>query len=139
MDYTIRLLDGKTLTLPATFASFYPIIEEQAGDIVGDVIVLNYPDSDALYTILSTDYIKTAHDPSTYIRLINAVGYLGNKEVLTTMLYTILNWFSDQTILTSLKQQKEAVKNLIGSLDVSILLDMIRLLKTFQFNYSHSF
>ncbi len=130
ITYIIKLSDDRQITIPQNLLQFYPTINQkiEGGRIQPeDAVFLEYPDAHNLYTILTTDYLKTGHAPNVYIGLIKAVDYLKNSKVLNKMLLTLLTWFETPAILNALKQQKNVVKALINQLPLTVQQQMLNL------------
>ena len=135
LKYIIKLVDGKTITLSRDSIELYPHIQDQLGDLAGNTLVLNYKDAEALYTILTTDFLEQEHSPDMYIRLIRAVEYLGNENMLDTMLKILLPWFYDPDILLKLKQDKDSFKKLMNKLSVPVLWQILQFFTVLEFEY----
>ena len=86
--YTIRLSDDRTVVVSENIIQMYPVIKKTITDqnIVnvpiksGDEIFLAYDDTEALFIVLSTDYLTPSRNPKMYMRLVKAVDYLGNEK-----------------------------------------------------------
>ncbi len=133
--FIIKLVDGKTISLSRDSIELYPHIQDQLGDLSGNTLVLNYGDADALHLILTTDFLEQEYAPNMYIRLISAVEYLGNENMLDTMLKVLLTWFYNPDILAQLKQDKESIKQLISTLSVPVLWKILQFFTVLEFEY----
>ncbi len=137
ITYNIQLSNNQTITIDQNLVQLYPSIQDQLGDLApGGTVFLNYDDPEALYIVLSTDYLHTGHSPETYIRLIKAIDYLGNDKLLDTTLRTILQWFETPNVLSVLKQNKNEVRRLMGILSDTELWRMLELYHLFQLAYT---
>ncbi len=137
ITYNIQLSNNQTITIDQNLVQLYPSIQDQLGDLApGGTVFLNYDDPEALYIVLSTDYLHTGHSPETYIRLIKAIDYLGNDKLLDTTLRTILQWFETTNVLSVLKQNKNEVRRLMGILSDTELWRMLELYHLFQLVYT---
>ena len=139
-NYSIKLNDGREdIIIPANLTNLYPAIQEQVDYLYGNELALAYPDSQALRIVLTTDFLKQGYSPDMYIRLINAMSYLGNEDIVNTMLKTIVNWFDTPNILAQLKQNKDVVKNLMGTLAVPVLWQILQFLPFLHLAYKKFF
>ena len=139
-NYFIKLNDGREdIIIPANLINVYPIIQDQIIDLVGNELALAYADGQALRIVLTTDFLKQGYGPDMYIRLINAMSYLGNDDIVNIMLKTIVNWFDTPNILLQLKQNKEAVKNLMGTLAVPVLWQILQFFQVLRMAYEIDF
>ncbi len=91
-NYIIKLVDGKTISLSSDSIPLYPHIQDQLGDISGNELFLTYPDTAALHLILTTNFLEKEYAPDMYIRLISAVEYLGNENVLLSIKPGYMIW-----------------------------------------------
>ena len=135
LKYIIKLVDGKTLTLSSNSIKLYPHIQDQISDISGNEVFLEYSDTEALHLILTTDFLEQEYAPDMHIRLISAVEYLGNENMLDTMLKILLTWFNNPDILAQLKQDKEFIKKLISTLSVPVLWRILQFFTVLEFEY----
>ncbi len=112
-DYTIQLADGRKLQFSISVPK-YPFVQNIIGDIksADETIFLPYPDNDALYEVLTTDFMHIKHPFLHFIRLIKAIDYLGSVDILDQMLMTVNEWFNTPAI-EQLRQNKEETINAI--------------------------
>ena len=134
-NYTVKLSDDKKLSLSADTIALYPTIQDQIGDISGNTLCLSYPDTEALYLTLTTNFKQSDHDIDMYIRLIGTVDYLGNDSIVDNMIQKFLTWFDDPNKLANLKQQKQHVKYLLSNLSVTTLWKFIEPYQKFCIQY----
>ena len=116
-DYIIRLSDDRTLSISPADADFYPLIRNMIDAIgmqSGEEIPLYYDDSEALYTIFTNKsyYIGISENPQLYMRLINAVDYLGREEMMDIMLKDVVHWL-ESTMLSEPARQR-VIEELTG-------------------------
>ncbi len=127
-SYIIQLSNNKQLTISSEVAQYYPTIQDII-EYIEDVdapIPLIYDDSDALYQVLTTQYIKKEHQLDEYIRLIKAVDFLGNHEVMVNMAKTLRHMFESPQEIESFKPHKDIIKSLILSLPITVLDEFYR-------------
>ncbi len=114
-NYIIQLTDGRKLQLSSTSVSKYPFIQNIINDLESsdETIFLPYADADALYEVLTTNFLHSKHPFLHFIRLIKAVDYLGSVDILDQMLLTVNDWFNNPASIEQLRQNKEEIINAI--------------------------
>ncbi len=104
-NYILQLADGRKLQYPADDINFYPTIAENIENlkILGadpdTIIILGYPDPEYLYKVLTTNYLETNYKLDEFVRITNAVDFLGNDQILEKMMTFLLKMFNDHMII----------------------------------------
>ncbi len=114
-DYIIKLSDNRTLLLSPDKANFYPLIRDMLDMIdtqPGGEIPLFYRDSDALYTLLTTTNWNISKDPQMYMRLINAMDYMGHEQMMDIMLAQVVHWLAHPEILADPAASQQVIGEL---------------------------
>ena len=125
MDYyTLQLADGRKLPYPADDIDFYPTIVGHIEDLKAlgadpdTVIILGYPDPEYLYKVLTTDYMNINYKLDEFVRIANAVDFLGNDQILNTMMKSLVGWFSVPSLIEQFRANKNNVKESMRNLQV---------------------
>ena len=118
--YTIQLLDGRQLSISAQIAQSYPTIQNIIQDLADAYtpILLPYPDSEALYTFLTTNYLQQSYQLDVYLRLIKVIDFLGNDELLNEMTSVARHMIE---LPQPPNTDKNAIKSLVLALPPTIL------------------
>ncbi len=123
MFYIIQLTDGDTLEISEDAINIYPTIKtyiesyiELGADPGEFVVILNYSDPTFLYKVLTTDYLQKGYNLNEFVRIANAVDFLGNDDILEQLMKTLVDWFTDPSTLNKFKSQKERIKDIIFNL-----------------------
>ena len=93
MFYILQLNNGRTLEYPIKDVDFYPTIKAHAADVgtePGDTVILNYPDPEYLYKIFTTNYLTTKYNLDEFVRIANAVNFLGNEQILEQIMQKLV-------------------------------------------------
>ena len=118
-NYTIQLSDGRQLSIPQQYIQFYPTIKDTIDSPFFDpeqAILLPYNDSEALYIVFTTPFQQQSHTLDMYVRLANAIDFLGNDEVLNQLMTSLVRWFNDPDIIESFKADKNNTIELLQNL-----------------------
>ncbi len=119
MNYILQLNNGQTLEYPVKDVDFYPTIRDHAIDVgaeQGDTIILNYSDPEFLYKVFTTNYLTTNYNLDEFVRIANAVDFLGNDQILEQMMQKLVTWFNNSSFLTQFKANKTKVEDAMFNL-----------------------
>ena len=120
-NYIIQLSDNRQLSIPQQYIQFYPtinnIVTESPFFNPEHAILLLYDDSDALYKVFTTPIQQESHTLDMYVRLSNAIDYLGNDDVLNQFMTSLVAIFNDRNIIESFKADKEHIKETLRNLN----------------------
>ncbi len=122
-NYILQLADGRKLQYPADDINFYPTIAENIENlkILGadpdTIIILGYPDPEYLYKVLTTNYLETNYKLDEFVRITNAVDFLGNDQILEKMMTFLLKMFNDPLIIEQYRPNKEKIKDVMFKLN----------------------
>ncbi len=93
-EYTIVLSDNSSLSVPFTTIQKYPTISNIINDLeqTQDSIPLPYDDPSALKIVLIEDFYKNSYAMNVFIRLLKAINYLGDDNILKQMINKMRIW-----------------------------------------------
>ena len=129
MSYVLQLNDGQTLEYPVKDVDFYPTIKgniEYLAIDPGDTIILNYSDPEYLYKIFTTNYLKTNYNLDDFVRIANAVDFLGNDDILKQLMASLVTWFTDPVLLNQFKANKTNVEDAMFNLNAGPMYWLLR-------------
>ena len=119
MFYILLLNDGRTLEYHIKDIDFYPTIKDHATDVgadIGDIVILNYSDPEYLYKVLTTSYLTINYNLDDFIRIANAVDFLGNDQILELLMRKLVSWFNDQLLLSQFRDNKTKTEDAMFNL-----------------------
>ncbi len=111
-NYIIQLSDGQQLSIPQQYIKFYPTINDIIESPLynpDQAILLPYDDPEALYLTFTTPIQEESHTLDMYVRLANAIDFLGNDDVL--------NQFMAALVMVQFKADKENTKEILRNLN----------------------
>ncbi len=121
--YIIKLSNGLIISIAHNIAMGYNTIGNIVDTIVGEPgepISLHYDDPYALHIVLTSDKICGPGDIGTYIRIIKAIDFLDNDEVLNIVLVGLEKLFEDDTFIATIRPMKYYVQGLLMGLPATI-------------------
>ncbi len=129
MSYILQLNDGRILKYPVKDIDFYPTIKDHVIDVgtePGDIVILNYSDSEYLYKVLTTSYLEISYNLDDFVRIANAVDFLGNDQILELLMKKLVSWFNDPLLLTQFKTNKTKVEDAMFKLNIGPIYWLLR-------------
>ena len=111
-NYIIQLSDGQQLSIPQQYIKFYPTINDIIESPLynpDQAILLPYDDPEALYLTFTTPIQEESHRLDMYVRLANAIDFLGNDDVL--------NQFMAALVMVQFRTDKENTKEILRNLN----------------------
>ncbi len=122
--YIIKLSDDQIVPVAHDVAMSYDTIKNVIDNIVGEpgeLIALHYNDSEALYLVLATNIFITKNEFDVFIRIIKAVDFLGNDNILNRVLVKLGQMFEQEEFLATIRPMKDRVQELLMGLPETII------------------
>ncbi len=122
--YIIKLSDGQIVPIAHDVAMSYDTIKNVIDNIVGEpreLISLHYDDSEALCLALATNIFITENEFDVFIRIIKAVDFLGNDNILNRVLVKLGLMFELKKFRSSICPTKDRVQELLMGLPPTIV------------------
>ncbi len=120
MSYILQLANNQKLQYPTKDINFYPTIRDHVIDVgakPGDIIILGYPDSEFLYKVFTTNYLQINYNLDEFVRIANAVDFLGNDQILEQIMQKLVQWFNNPVLLKQFQANKTKVEDAIFNLN----------------------